>query len=99
MDVVLAGASGMLGTALNQALRADGHRVKQLLRHPVSEPDLDSWDPGRGLLDPDFLSGADAVVCLSGAGVGDRRWNAAYKETIRTSRVDAVRTVARTLAD
>jgi uncharacterized protein (TIGR01777 family) len=99
MEVVLAGASGLLGTALRESLRADGHRVKQLVRHPVSEPDMDSWDPAAGLLDPDFLHGADAVVCLSGAGVGNRRWNAEYKRTIRSSRVDSVQTVARTLAD
>lgn len=98
MEVVLAGASGLLGTALRESLRADGHRVKQLVRHPVSEPDLDSWDPAQGRLDPDFLQGADAVVCLSGAGVGNRRWNDEYKRTIRASRVDSVGTVARTLA-
>ena len=99
MEVVLAGASGLLGTALRESLSADGHRVKQLVRHAVSEPDMDSWDPTRGRLDPDFLQGADAVVCLSGAGVGSRRWTAEYKETIRSSRVDSVRTIAQTLAD
>ena len=99
MDVVVAGASGLLGTALRESLRADGHRVRQLVRHPVSEPDLDSWDPAQGLLDPDFLQGADAVVCLSGAGVAGRRWNDEYKQTIRASRIDSVGTVARTLAE
>jgi uncharacterized protein len=98
MEIVLAGASGLLGTALRESLLADGHRVKQLVRHPVSEPDMDSWDPAQGLLDPDFLQGADAVVCLSGAGVGAHRWNDQYKKTIRSSRVDSVSTVAQTLA-
>jgi uncharacterized protein (TIGR01777 family) len=98
MEVVVAGASGLLGSALRDSLRRDGHRVKQLVRHSVSEPDMDSWDPSRGLLDPDFLRGADAVVCLSGAGVAGRRWNDDYKQTIRASRIDSVGTVARTLA-
>ena len=99
MQVVLAGASGLIGTALKQALRAGGHRVKTLVRHATSEPDTDSWDPDKGLLDPDFLAGTDAVVCLSGVGVGDRRWTDAYKRTILRSRVDSVATIARTLAD
>lgn len=99
MDVVLAGASGLLGTALRDSLRADGHRVKQLVRHPVAEPDTDSWDPAQGLLDPDFVRGVDAVVCLSGAAVAGRRWTDEYKQTIRTSRMDSVGTIARTLAD
>lgn len=99
MQVVLAGASGLIGSALRESLRADGHRVKTLLRRPVSEVDADSWDPERGLLDPDFLQGADAVVCLSGVGVGDRRWTESYKRKILRSRVDPVGTVARTLAE
>jgi uncharacterized protein (TIGR01777 family) len=99
MQVVLAGASGLIGSALKASLRADGHRVKTLVRHPVSgADDVDTWDPARGLLDPDFLQGADAVVCLSGVGVGDRRWTDSYKRAILQSRVDSVGTVARTLA-
>jgi uncharacterized protein (TIGR01777 family) len=99
MKVVLAGASGLIGSALNVALRADGHRVKTLLRHPGSGPDVDSWDPTRGLVDPDFLRGADAVVCLSGAGAADRRWTDGYKQVILSSRVDSVGTLARSLAE
>jgi uncharacterized protein (TIGR01777 family) len=98
MEVVLAGASGLIGSALAESLRRDGHRVKTLLRRPVSGPDVDSWDPAAGRLDPDFLAGADAVVCLSGVGVGDHRWTDAYKKLIVQSRVDSVGTVARTLA-
>jgi uncharacterized protein (TIGR01777 family) len=96
--VVLAGASGLIGTALRTSLREDGHQVLTLVRHPVSAADEHSWDPARGLLDPDVLRGADAVVCLSGAGVGDHRWTAAYKQQLVASRVDSVSTIARTVA-
>jgi hypothetical protein len=99
MQVVLAGASGLLGTALRESLRAGGHRVKTLLRQPTSEPDTDSWDPAQGLVDPDFLTGADAVVCLSGVGVGDHRWTDSYKREIVHSRVDPVGTLAASLAE
>jgi uncharacterized protein (TIGR01777 family) len=99
MQVVLAGASGLIGPALSRSLEAAGHRVKTLVRHDVSGPDVDSWDPTRGLLDPDFLVGADAVVCLSGVGVGDHRWTDSFKHEIVQSRVDSVGTIARTLAD
>jgi uncharacterized protein (TIGR01777 family) len=99
MEVVLAGASGLIGSALKAVLIADGHRVKTLLRRRVSGDDVDSWDPARGLLDPDFLQGADAVVCLSGVGVGDHRWTDSYKREIVQSRVDSVATIARTVAD
>src|SRR4051812_2746044 len=98
MEVVLAGASGLLGTALAESLRADGHRVRQLVRRPPSGPDTAQWDPAAGRLDPAFLQGADAVVCLSGVGVGDKRWTDEYKDQILRSRVDPVATIARTMA-
>jgi uncharacterized protein (TIGR01777 family) len=99
VEVVLAGASGLIGSPLRDSLRADGHRVKTLVRHPTSGTDEDSWDPAQGLVDPDFLAGADAVVCLSGVGVGDHRWTDAYKTEIVQSRVDSVGTIARSLAE
>jgi hypothetical protein len=97
MRIVLAGASGLIGTALKSDLRAAGHQVDVLLRHPTSEPGTASWDPAAGRVDPDFLAGADAVLCLSGVGVGDHRWSDSYKQQIRQSRVDSVATLARSL--
>jgi uncharacterized protein (TIGR01777 family) len=99
MPIVLAGASGLIGGALRESLRRDGHDVKTLVRHATSKDGEDSWDPSSGLVDPDFLAGADAVVCLSGAGVGDHRWTDSYKQQIRRSRVDSVGTLARSLAE
>lgn len=99
MQVVLAGASGLIGSALKTSLRASGHEVKTLVRHSTQSAGEDSWDPAKGLLDPSFLAGADAVVCLSGVGVGDKRWTEEYKRQIVSSRVDTVATIARTLAE
>jgi uncharacterized protein (TIGR01777 family) len=99
MRVVLAGASGLIGSALIRSLRADGHETKVLVRRQPTEANQDSWDPTQGLVDPDFLADADAVVCLSGAGVGARRWTGSYKRVIRSSRVDSVGTLARSLAE
>lgn len=99
LRVVLAGASGLIGSALTDSLRGDGHEVKTLLRHATDAPGTDSWDPARGLVDPDFLADADAVVCLSGVAVGDHRWNEQYKRLILSSRVDSVGTLARSLAE
>ncbi len=99
MEVVLAGASGLIGSALKSALRAAGHQVNVLVRQQTDQPDEDSWDPAQGLLDPEFLAGADAIVCLSGVGVGDKRWTDAYKQQILRSRVDTVATIAKTLAE
>lgn len=98
MKIVLAGASGLLGSALCSSLRRDGHELFTLVRRDPSNDHEDRWDPAHGLLDPNFLEGADAVVCLSGAGVGDHRWTASYKKQIIASRVGTVETIARTMA-
>lgn len=98
MKVVLTGASGLIGPALRESLTADGHSVRTLVRHaPTSEAE-DRWDPAAGRLDPAVLDGVDVVVCLSGAGVGDKRWTDSYKRTIVASRVDSVGTMSRAMA-
>ncbi|MEV7802678.1 TIGR01777 family oxidoreductase [Microbispora sp. NPDC088329] len=98
MTAVVTGSSGLLGTALVGALRADGHEVRRLVRRTPAGPDERFWDPANGILDPAALEGADAVVHLAGAGIGDRRWSEAYKRDLVDSRVGGTRTLAEALA-
>ncbi|PZS16579.1 MAG: TIGR01777 family protein [Pseudonocardiales bacterium] len=98
MRVVLAGASGLIGTALRKSLRADDVAVTTLVRRPPAGPDEVRWAPERVELDPGVLAGADAVVCLSGAGVGEHRWTDSYKSALRSSRLDSMGTVASAMA-
>lgn len=56
------------------------------------------WDPRTGELDPAALEGADAVVNLAGAGIGDHRWTPAYKQTLLGSRTTTTSLLARTIA-
>lgn len=99
MHVVLAGSHGMIGRALTAHLTQQGHRVTRLVRRPVVSPAEISWDPTAGRLDAADLRGVDAVVNLGGAGIGDRRWTAAYKQRILTSRTGPTSLLARVLAD
>lgn len=99
MHVVVAGSTGLLGRALTAQLTAHGHRVTRLVRRPVVSPAEISWDPDAGRLDPGDLAGVDAVVNLGGAGIGDRRWTAAYRRRILTSRTGPTGLLARALAD
>ncbi|MBF6330245.1 TIGR01777 family oxidoreductase [Nocardia transvalensis] len=87
MKVVIAGSSGLIGTALVAALRRDGHEVARLVRRPAAARDEFTWDPARALLPERALRGADAVVNLCGAGIGARRWNGSYKQELRDSRI------------
>lgn len=94
----MAGASGFLGTRLVDRLTGDGHQVTRLVRRPPRTPDERRWDPAAGQLDPAVVAGADTVVNLAGAGVGDKRWTDDYRRVIRSSRVDSTTTLAVTIA-
>lgn len=87
MKVVIAGSSGLIGTALVAALRRDGHEVARLVRRKPAGQDEFAWNPARAQLDERALRGADAVVNLCGAGVGRRRWNGSFKQELRDSRI------------
>ncbi|MQA26499.1 MAG: TIGR01777 family protein [Micromonosporaceae bacterium] len=98
MRVVIAGASGFLGTNLTERLRGSGHEVIRLVRRPARAQDELTWDPSRRELDPAAFEDADAVINLAGAGIGDKRWDEDYKKVIRRSRVDPTATLAEAIA-
>lgn len=95
---VVAGASGLIGSALVRSLTDDGHDVVRLVRRAPRAADEVRWDPKEGYVDSARLAGCDAIVNLAGAGVGDHRWTAAYKKEIRDSRVLGTQTLARAAA-
>ena len=93
MKVVLAGASGLIGTAVASGLRADGHAVLRLVRRAPAGGDEAHWNPGTGEIDLRAMAGSDAVVNLAGENVGAGRWTVGRREALMRSRVDATRTL------
>lgn len=85
--VVVAGASGLIGSALAESLRSDGVRVTELVRRAPERPGEVEWLTDDDALDPDVLAGADAVVGLNGASIGRFPWTASYKRTLVSSRL------------
>ncbi|MFF8656326.1 TIGR01777 family oxidoreductase [Streptomyces huasconensis] len=92
--VAVAGASGLVGTALTRSLAADGHEVVRLVRRAPRGKGEVRWDPEEGYVDAVGLTGCTAVVNLAGAGIGDHRWTDAYKRELRDSRVLGTGTLA-----
>lgn len=95
---LVSGASGLVGSALCPFLTTGGHRVSRLVRREARAADEVSWDPASGRIKLDAGHTYDVVVHLAGANIGRGRWDNAYKEEIRRSRVDATRKLARALA-
>jgi uncharacterized protein (TIGR01777 family) len=91
--IVIAGGTGLLGTALGRELTRDGVTVTVLTRRP-RQPQQVRWDPdGSGASEwAHALDGADAVVNLVGASI-NKRWTTAYKRELWDSRVRATRTL------
>ncbi|WP_328366024.1 TIGR01777 family oxidoreductase [Streptomyces sp. NBC_00445] len=96
--IAVAGASGLIGSALVRSLTADGHEVVRLVRRAPRARDEVHWDPEARRVDTAGLAGCDAVVNLAGAGVGSRRWTDAYKTRIRRSRVLGTSALAEAIA-
>ena len=97
MKIVISGASGLIGTQLVTSLKSSGHEVVQLVRRTAGAGQI-MWDPKSGKLDPASLEGCDAVIHLSGAGIGDKRWSDAYRKEILDSRTATTLLLANTIA-
>jgi uncharacterized protein (TIGR01777 family) len=93
MRIVAAGVSGFLGRPLVAHLRAGGHDVTRLVRGEPKAPDELRWDPSSG--EVRLPDGTEAVVNLSGAGVGEHRWDDSYRALLRSSRIEPTTTLAR----
>ena len=107
MHVAITGASGLLGGALSQVLRDDGHRVTGVTRSDPG-PDEIRWSPAQQRLDPADLRGVDVVINLAGEKIGftswtpraiiDARWTPATKREILNSRVQGTTLLSETIA-
>ncbi|MBD0252982.1 MAG: TIGR01777 family protein [Rubrobacter sp.] len=96
MDVLISGATGLIGSALIPELEAKGHGIRRLTRTPRSEGDI-RWDPEGGTIDGD-LSGTDAVVHLAGESIAEGRWTEEKKRRILESRQKGTRLLAEKVA-
>jgi uncharacterized protein (TIGR01777 family) len=104
MRVAVTGSTGLIGSALTRSLLLDGHQVLRLTRGRTAAAaagdgsEAAAWDPKAGTVQSGALEGVDAVVHLAGAGIGDKRWDDAYKRELRDSRILGTQTIARAVA-
>ncbi len=97
--VAIAGSSGLIGSALVAALRADDHQVLRIVRRtPANSHEL-HWNPESGEFDASALSGVDAVVNMCGINIGGRRWSGAFKQNLRDSRITPTEVLSAAVAD
>lgn len=98
MRVLIAGASGFLGTHLSTHLRVHGHEVTALVRREPTSAHESRWDPSTGHIDAAAVARADAVVNLAGASIAANPHSKAYSREVKGSRVSTTRLLADTIA-
>ncbi|MBK1786191.1 TIGR01777 family oxidoreductase [Prauserella cavernicola] len=99
MRVIVAGSSGLIGSALVPRLREAGHEVLRLVRRDTRAGDERSWDPPAGRIDPGTFDGVDAVVNLCGAPLASGRWSGARKQVLTDSRIEPTEVLAEAVAE
>ncbi|MGA8209839.1 MAG: TIGR01777 family oxidoreductase [Nocardioidaceae bacterium] len=99
MRLVLAGASGFLGTTWRDHLARQGHEVVRLVRGEALSADESRWDPAAGRVDRAVVEAADVVANVAGASLFHWPLTDSYRRTFLSSRVDTTRTLAQAVAD
>jgi uncharacterized protein len=87
MRIVIAGASGFMGSTMTTSLRGQGHVVDHIGRSSSVR-----WGHTEAMTD--LLDGADLLLNLAGKSV-NCRYNSANRAEILSSRVDTTRELAR----
>lgn len=99
MRIAVSGASGLIGSALCDALARDGHAVVRLVRGtPPAEGEFVRWNPDVGEIDSAAMEGLDAVVHLAGENIAAGRWTRRRKRRILESRVRGTRLICEAVA-
>ncbi|HVZ73270.1 MAG TPA: TIGR01777 family oxidoreductase [Polyangia bacterium] len=95
--ILIAGATGLLGTALAAACTRDGDSVVALVRDVARAAPklpgvtLHAWDGLKGPPPTAAFEGVTAVVNLVGESIAGKRWSDERKRVLRASRIDTTR--------
>jgi uncharacterized protein (TIGR01777 family) len=96
MRILIAGAGGLIGSAVAAHLVSNGHEVVRLVRHAPGQGEV-RWDPDAGTIDADGLEDLDAVIDVASMR-WPARWTSAAKRRIYRNRVGTYRLLAEALA-
>ncbi len=99
MKVLITGASGLIGRALQRSFRTKGYELLLASRNEPKGAEDIKWSVEEGFADPSRLEGIDGVVHLAGENVsGGIRWTEEKKKAIRDSRVLGTRNVVNAIS-
>ena len=100
MRILITGASGLIGTALQKSWEEKGYEMILASRSEPKDAGHIQWNMDTGFADEELpkLEGLDAVIHLAGENVSGLRWTEEKKKAIRDSRVFGTRTMIEAFA-
>ena len=104
MNILMTGATGLVGTALVKALMSERHTIYRLVRtgkeklREAAERVVDvPWNPADAEIGG-VIDGVDAAINLAGASIMGGRWTDKRKAMLRSSRVETTRGLVSAMA-
>ena len=101
MNILITGATGLVGNKLVSSLRKDNHSIHYL---STSKSKLKKnlnykgfyWNPSTGEIDKKAFEDVSIIIHLAGASIS-KKWTKAYKKEILESRVEGANLIFETL--
>lgn len=99
LNIVISGATGLVGSALFKHLSAKGHKVRRLVRRrPRSDTRQEIyWNPASGFIETSALEGTDVLIHLSGKNIAKKYWSKKQKNALIESRVKSTELLSHSL--
>jgi len=101
MKILITGASGLIGKALQRSFTDKGYELLLASRGDPKKSNEIQWSVEEGFREEDHgrLEGLDAVIHLAGESIAGLRWTDEKKKEMRESRVKGTRNLINTLAE
>lgn len=98
MKILITGASGLIGKALQTSFKEKGYEMLLGSRGEPKDERHIKWNPDTGFSAEDLprLEGLDTVIHLAGENISGLRWTEEKKKAIRDSRVFGTRSMIET---
>ena len=97
MKIAIAGASGLVGSALIPILQSDGNQITRLVRSSPKAGEIE-WHPNQDEVSTQSLQGFDVIINLAGENIAGGRWTDEQKRKIRDSRVNGTHLLSEAIA-
>lgn len=88
-NILITGATGLVGRTLVPALQKQGHNIAVLSRKQTEIKDVRVflWDVYKEKIDKKAFEGIDTIIHLAGEGIADKKWTVERKKQLIDSRV------------